>query len=194
MRELQCKPVVLLDVDGVLADFVTPVLAEINARTGGEYTYEEINGWDIYAALNVDPTVGRLVDNVIQQPGFCAGLREYPGVAKFLELLRERADVIAVTAPFEGAHWIGERLTWLADRGFSKRDIVFTNRKELVRGDYLIDDKASTVGTWEDVHPLGRGILYNRPWNRRERNLGYFAADNFEGVLSAIEEDQRDRS
>ena len=45
------KPRVLVDVDGVLADFLTPAFKIIEKLTGRLYRPEEIKQWDIFETI-----------------------------------------------------------------------------------------------------------------------------------------------
>lgn len=183
------RPKVLLDIDGVVLDFVSPVLRLINDRTGGDFVESDVTGWDIYQALGVDKEVARLVDAAIMQPGFCANLEPYEGAVKGLIMLRELADVYPVTAPFAGPNWIGEREVALTALGFDRRDIVFTHNKSLVTGDFIVDDKASTLVSWQIAHPDGVPILMSRPWNAAERaGTPGLAVSTWLGLYNAIEE------
>lgn len=164
------KPVFLLDIDGVVADFATPVVRAINERLGTVYTTEDVHDWDIYGSLEVPPSVCTAIDERICTKGFCASLEPYPEAIDGVEQLREIAHVVAVTAPFDSDYWMREREQWLIHRfGFRREDIIFTSAKHIVVGDALIDDKASTVEKWR-VERTGTGVLFSRPWNRSHNN------------------------
>lgn len=173
----QVKPTILLDIDGVTANFVRPVLDAVTALTGKTYTDDDVTEWDMYKALGVSPEVGKAADEVIKTKGFCRSLRLYDGAREGVEELRRFADVYAVTAPFDSDYWMREREQWLvAELGFSRYDIVPTHAKHMVAGDVLIDDKTSTLVKWqEQPHTLGAGILFSQPWNKADAWGGHRA-------------------
>lgn len=163
------RPLVHLDCDGVLSDFTTPVLRlisdEVEKATGKpvRYSDDDIYDWDIYGSLKVDTHIARRVDDQIKQKGFCARLQPYQDALSGVKALREFADVHVVTSPFDSDYWERERRLWLQEHfGFKSSDVTQTSAKHHVDGDFLVDDKASTVEGWEH----GRGILFHRPWNR----------------------------
>jgi 5'(3')-deoxyribonucleotidase len=162
-------PRVLLDIDGVCADFVTPVLAAAGRMMGREFVLDDVHQWDILQAIGADAEVIAAVDRVIEQPGFCASLQVYPGVHEGLKQLRQYYEVVVVTSPFTGPHWVAERDAWLRrELGFAKSDIVHTAGKRVCAGDVLIDDKDSTLVEWATYHPEGLPILFDQPWNRKD--------------------------
>lgn len=158
---------ILVDVDGVMADFVTPVVNLVNNELGTDYTAEDIDEWEVLDALDVPPRQRELVRKAICSPGFCRGFKVYPGVEKGLAKLRKFGRVIALTAPFESPFWEYERRKWLQEElGFSKHDIMSGSGKEICDADFLIDDKPSNVINWQEEDFISRrGILLKQTWN-----------------------------
>ncbi len=159
---------ILLDIDGVIADFVTPVVRYINELTGYDYKNEDVTEWDIAKCLKLAPRQSSQLDEYIRTENFCLMLSGYAGADEALGGLRELADVYAVTAPFKNSpFWMPERARWLADRaGFDLNKVVFASEKQVCAGDVLIDDKCSTLVTWMQHHPKKRTVLLNQTWNK----------------------------
>ena len=137
--------IVLLDVDGVLADFLGGV-----RRVVAEVTDQPV---PLRQTIYTDDLVGEVAAHWLRRSAevaFCAGLEPYPGVPEAVEELRRVADVVAVTAPLKHCTgWEGVRRAWLAKHyGFAARDVVFTSRKDLVFGDVLVDDHFDHVEPW----------------------------------------------
>lgn len=95
----------------------------------------------------------------ILEPGFYRNLNPLPGAITFIQKLLDNGhEIIFVTIPPKGnptaAHekeiWIEEHLRLRGE------NVVFTRRKELIRGDVLIDDKPSNLEKFQ-----GRRILYD---------------------------------
>lgn len=180
------RPVILLDIDGVVCDFVAPVLAEVNRLMGSTRTADDVTGWDIYTSLGASAAVGEQVNNLIRTEGFCRSLKAYEGAREGVDALREFADVHPVTAPFNGPHWIREREAWLIEFGFDRKDIVYTDAKYLICGDAIIDDKTSTLVRWGE-RQRGCPVLFSRPWNLADAYEG--RASNWPslvGILKAL--------
>lgn len=155
---------ILLDVDGVLADFVGPVISWANGlRRAGDppYTRQGITEFDLLKAWGIGHMWGEL-DRLVVRPGFCDALDPVPGAREFLFDLQQVADVVIVTSPWKSSPtWCFERRNWLEKRLGYTGEVVFTKRKDLVRGDVLIDDAAEHTDTFPGV-----GLLLDQPWNQ----------------------------
>lgn len=153
---------ILLDVDGVLADFVQPVLDYAKTLTGRTYTHEDVTQWDIAAAIGVGPELWA----VTKKPGFCEALAVIPGSQEMVKQLQAIGDVYIATSPTSSLTWAGERATWLR-RHFDipQKKIISTHAKYAISGHFLIDDKAANLMNWEDENPDGVAILVAAPWN-----------------------------
>lgn len=153
---------VLVDVDGVLADF------EGHARKEAGYT-SEVTEMDFGMCLtNVERAN---VENSAIRMGFCASIPLYVGAQRFIRLLHESHDVYAVTAPWQSStHWEYERRRWLRVAGFDRDKIIScpSAAKALIGGDVLIEDTPSTLVRWLHAHPNGLGLLRDLPWNQLE--------------------------
>lgn len=167
------RPVVLLDIDGVCADFVGAVLREVQGITGRVYTPEDVTQWELNDALNLPQEVRDQLEDAITSNGFCTLIEPYPEAYDGLLRLRELADVYALTTPYDSMYWMYERKQWLTDRfDFSHREIIYAHTKHLVRGDVLIDDKTETVVGWQRANDDLGGIVFDRPWNRNDKWSG----------------------
>lgn len=150
--------VVGIDVDDVVADFVTAWLAVYNDSHNENVSPENISEWnigkfvkfpnDIYKILKV----GDLYDLVKPVKDSVDGVN----------LIRkcECRVVFVTSSPIETA---GVKFKWLNDNGFcvDKKDYVEMDDKSLFKGNLLIDDRPENILNFE-----GEGILYDRPWNR----------------------------
>lgn len=150
----------LLDVDGVLADFAGALLL----WAGPKYAREQLIEWDLLKALGLDHRQ-RNFDAYAGEPGFCESLQVLDGAREFVESLRAFANVVVVTSPYSAARlWTFERLRWLERHfGITKHDVIFAKRKELVRGDFMVDDRPENVEAFAAAG--GRSLLMSQPWN-----------------------------
>jgi 5'(3')-deoxyribonucleotidase len=161
---------VLLDVDGVIADFTGKVLSEIERILGRYYEPHQVTQWSIKDALGLsDRDWKRVVDEVICREGFAYFLDPYPGaVAAVKELAADH--VYFVTSPWHSSEtWCHDRTEWLC-KHFGQaqgRKVIHTGHKHLVDGDVLVDDKPETVFEWARVNVRRVGVLWDRPYNQR---------------------------
>ncbi len=187
--------IILVDCDGVLADFIGTLCTELAPR-GIKKSPNEIHHWDLTESL--DPEEMKVATQVMTAPGFCASLDWYEGAIELVKGLSLIGEVHAVTAPLKGnPTWMHERLGWLSSEVQSDRiHFVSGKYKHLVRGDVLIEDHPGNAYAWLEANPQGTAILIDRPWNSdkareyrwHERML---RASSFDGVISTVMECSR---
>lgn len=160
------RPLVLLDCDEVLADFVGSVLSAAAEETGFEYRREEFHTWDIFDQIGGGPEVVSAIRRRVSEPGFCSQILPLPGAVEGFELLTEMADVYVVTTAWNSPTWMAERERWLARHFRLHRDhVIFATHKYLVHGDFFVDDKPDNVRLW-DAHRDGVALLWDAGHNR----------------------------
>lgn len=188
---------ILIDVDGVVVDFVTPVLETLHLINGNTYALDMVTEWDIVRCLGLDRDDWAECTQMIQAPGFARNLKPLPGAIEAVKLLSKDHDVYFCTADWRGSTtWVYDRNHFLTDHfGPVGKKTIHTSFKERVYGDILIEDKASTVLNW--TKRWGNlAMLIDRPYNRRFRdaddNLVEVPAEtnrvyNWEQILGQIE-------
>lgn len=156
---------ILLDVDGVLADFTEGTRREILAVTGEDVPAHRFTDYNLLYAVGIRHR--EAIRGAWMRQGWCASIPPYEGMKEAVERLRAHHEVFFVTSPFPDAqHWTWERTQWLKEHfGAGDRDIVFTHAKHVVRGDVLVDDKPSNVIEWCNHHPDKWGVLWAQPYN-----------------------------
>lgn len=163
------RPRVLLDCDGVLADFIGSALITVNNLFGTSYVHDDVTQFDIAASLGLSKEAGARMKRVIgSAPRFAADLAVFPGAVAGVKALREIADVFVVTSSWDSNEtWEFDRKAWLR-RNFDihHHEIVFTAAKHICVGDFLVDDKTSTVEKWQAHHPCGMAVQWQTPHNR----------------------------
>jgi 5'(3')-deoxyribonucleotidase len=175
---------ILLDIDGVICRFAQTYLECLVVLTGRIHSEDEVTTWDFSKSV-ASPEEDAQVWHLIERPDVVSRLEEYPGAMVFLEALRTRGQVVAVTSPANTPRWCYERAQWLRDRRFTSRQIVFASDKALVRGDVLIDDHPDNVQAFVDAG--GVGILLDRPWNRNAEGQNAFRAVDYAEVLYLVD-------
>lgn len=167
----------LLDVDGILADFITPALAEVTKLTGVLYAHDTVRQWDIMESLGIPDDVAKTAYQNMRCQGFCASINHYPGSVEGVDLLREVCDLYIVTAPLGGPHWAHERETWLWERfKISRKKVISTSAKYKCVGDVFVDDKTANLEEWQLAHPTGCAIRWealsnsSEPWGGIKTN------------------------
>lgn len=158
---------VLVDMDGVLADFEAAFLAAWR-HNNPSLSYVEVADRDVFYVKDQYPLEHReLVHAVHGVEGF---FRSLPPVEGALVAMEEMAsaglDVFICTAPLtsnlfcasEKHAWVQEHLgkPWL------KRTVVASD-KTLVRGDFLVDDRPLVDGL---LTPTWQHVVFGAPYNQ----------------------------
>jgi hypothetical protein len=143
----------LLDCDGVLADFV------------GEWLRRLGMPWHVPTTYDLSCTglpLPRIRDAKLWAEGRVGLLDPYPGVYTTLRTLRSRYDVYCVSALMhcQRRYWLEDVLDFPSDR------IVLTKAKHKIPGAIFVDDHPPTVRAWQDAHPFGLGYVMNRSYNQ----------------------------
>lgn len=152
---------ILLDVDGVLADFVGAVLKLINKPD------VKVDRWDFHEQLGM--TANELW-KVIDSSGhdFWANMPMLPwyiDIVAMLAAYRVTKNTVLCTSPSLSDGCNSGKVAWIRKNfpGFSRRFII-TPCKHLLRGDFiLIDDSDENCKRfWESRQ---EAILFPQPWN-----------------------------
>lgn len=158
------RPVVVLDVDGVLADFVGATLQFLE-RNYGVYA-DDLKSWDFldHPALRAYQKVAK---GHWATPEFCANLAPLPGTVAAVQQIRVWADIKFATSPMStNPTWIPERNAWLATYfGAQEGDVLHTHKKSESPGHIFVDDKYDNVVEYQQVHPTALVFLRTQSYN-----------------------------
>lgn len=167
--KVRAKKRILLDVDGVFANFIAGCLPHVHWITGRRHDHDDVDQFMIEKALDLDTDETRFLYEQVATEGWCRRLPAYQGAKEAIIALREFSEVWAVTQPYPSRTWAHERDTWLVEGfGFDINDVlhVRSKAKHAIDGDVLIEDKPSTLIEWQEWHPDGYGILFERAYNK----------------------------
>jgi 5'(3')-deoxyribonucleotidase len=162
---------VLLDCDGVLADFVSAALDIVWEEFGLRFLPAEVTEFDIMKSLGFGPEDSARFKRLVGgEEGLASTLAVYPGAQEGVARLREIAEVYIVTSPFgSNPTWTHDREAWLKRHfGIKSSHVVHARAKHLCVGDMLVDDKAEAVDRWRTAHPNGVPVLWSTLHNRRD--------------------------
>jgi len=190
----QKRPLVLLDVDGVLADFVGGVLEIVEDVTGLARDREEIDRFDFCDALGVGVDDARVIKRAMASRGFCDCLAPCEGARDGVRALQEIAEVRVITTPWDSSEtWTYERESWLW-RHFKipAKHVMHVREKFRVPADAFVDDKTSAVREWRDAWPDRFAIRWNTPNNARDQWDGIRCSD-WKWLASMIDVDANER-
>lgn len=152
---------ILIDMDDTIESLLKAWVSGVNRKYGRSVSHEDVGSWDVSTAFP-----GLTHEQVYAVPlenGFWKTVEPIPGAAAAMQhFMAAGHEVFIVTAtPYES---VTEKMTDVLFRYFpflSWKQLIITSRKQLIRGDVLIDD---------GIHNLEGGdyikILMTAPHNR----------------------------
>lgn len=163
----------LLDVDGVLADFIQLFLDALLESCGIKKKREDVTDWNIHTALGLDRKQTEATYSLLRMPGRAYSMRVYPGVVEAVQKLTTIADVYFVTSSFGSPTWDYDRTQWLAQHFGAEqgKKVAYTMSgfpKYICSGDVFVDDKPANVNSWGKHNPNGVPVLWSQPYNSKE--------------------------
>lgn len=167
------RPVVGVDIDGVLGNQVVGVLERVNARLGLSLSYEDVVDWDIPLG---DTSFVPEITNAMLDPEFILAMPVHPGAQDLLSTLRDRyfVKILTVRPPETEpltARWLKEhRLTY--DALATAREA----RKSLYEVDILIDDYVGNLVDFLE-NTTGVAVIVDQPWNQDATALDTWLGD-----------------
>jgi len=176
---------ILIDMDGVIADFDTEFLLRWRSRHPDKpYVPLEARS-TFYVKDSYPEELKPLAAEILLEPSFFRDMAPMPGAREALEEMSALGlEVFICTSPLstynncvlEKYEWVERVLgpAWV-------RQVILTKDKTVIKGNFLIDDKPLITGV--EPNPEWEHILYDRPYNRgiNRRRITW---DNWKEVLA----------
>ena len=176
---------ILLDLDGVLADFERGFILAWQRAYPGLATVAFEDRINFHLAEDYPEAQRPLAQALMTAPGFISGLPPVPGAIEgYRALIATGLDVHICTSPLRvHTHCVGEKFEWVGRHlGTAAAErMIMTRDKTLVRGDLLIDDRPALRGT---MAPGWRHILFDAPYNRIVTDKPRMDWSNWRSVLA----------
>ncbi|MGH9615491.1 MAG: 5' nucleotidase, NT5C type [Acidobacteriaceae bacterium] len=166
---------VAVDMDEVMADTLGELLARYSCEQNTSLTKQDIQGKWLWQAL---PPEGQdLIDAYLASDVFFEDVPIIPGSQEVLLRMSRRYEVFIATAAMAFPNSFGAKYRWLR-RHFdflSPQNFVFCGDKSILHADYLIDDMARNLASFQ-----GEGILFTAPHNIH--TTGYRRVDDWQDI------------
>ena len=165
------KPIIYLDMDGVLADFFTPALqlCEVDRLPATRPLEYNIVPW-INAVREEDSLVTltdkEVWDRIAQHPGFWQTLPKYEWADELIDFLSYSAELHIVSWPQPYSSCYAEKFAWLRDNVKRQLPLILMKDKHLLAkpNTCLIDDCPSNATKFIDCG--GYAMQFPQPWNK----------------------------
>lgn len=148
---------IIVDMDEVLADTYHEFGRRYVDRFGETVPTEALIGKKYY-----DLPAAAELRNEMYKPGFFRHLPVMENAVEVLQELYARHEVFIVTTATEFKFSMLDKWEWLEEHFpfIHHSRMVFCGNKAIVHGDYMIDDKARNLATFN-----GTGLLFDSPHN-----------------------------
>lgn len=178
----------LIDTDGVLADFVGHVITYLRAdghdvREGQFTEYDLVN--------NMDKACARAFTRLAGNENFCFSVPRLPNAQETLKALISKGhNVLLVTSLWIAPCWEKARTEWfeslLSSKALQKIEFQFVTAEERVNmpGDVLVEDKLKTLVNWSRTNR--KSFLINQVWNAGILPTGCIRLPTFTSILEHL--------
>lgn len=157
---------ILLDMDGITADFFGPLLEEYHRRTGECVPISQITEWDMGKNVSHPDTIFQ----IFHEHGFFENLPPVSGaieaIKRFLDLGHE---VVIVSAPCT-PHSAAEKIRWCAKHlpFMDPKNLILCHHKYkyTISGDVIVDDNAETASKYVQKNQNSVALTLAYPYNK----------------------------
>lgn len=156
----------LIDMDGVLVDFVPHWLNYLNLFEGIDLKPEHMTKYALHeteaGAAAVKGNDVKALYRPFTTPGFFRTAPMMPGAREFIrklqELERTRAFQFFIVTHPSGPDSAKEKIEWL-EKTFGPVKTIMTNHKYLINGDMLVDDCVEYVHRFIRAQPNAKALI-----------------------------------
>jgi 5'-nucleotidase len=182
------QPIILVDMDGVIADFEGGFLDEWKRRHPTEPAVSLEQRSKFYI-VDQYPKLRGSVRDIFKSRNFFLNLKPIPGsISAIRELASMGLEVFICSSPIDDYRYcVAEKYAWVDQNLGTEwvRKLILTKDKTLIDANVLIDDRPEVVGVV--TPPKWEHIIYDQPYNRRVVNKQRLTWNNWREVLSSVE-------
>ncbi len=153
------KPILLIDQDDVLAEYILGVTEAFNKKHNTKFTTSDCISWDLFSVF------GENIAEIMHEPELFRHLAPADNAVEVFQRLYESklfemyivtaANPKAVKAKYE---WIQQYLPF-----FPQERVIICMHKFMIKGDYLLDDGMHNIEAFSEAG--GVPIVFERPHN-----------------------------
>lgn len=178
MNRKSKKPRVLIDVDGVLRDFIGG-LKEVYLREFPGHEIKPVISRNLEEFFPLGKEIYEFMDKHHAWE-ILANAPPYPGAIEALQRWEDVFEIVIVTAqPPQGRH---PTLLWLAKHRVPTNEIHITFDKELIPGVALLDDFVDNLESFASTDRLA--VCLDQPWNKEWNGPRVKSVDEFFNLVS----------
>ena len=181
------KPVGIIDMDMTIADTNTRMIERLNQYFDLELKQSKVFDYFGDHEILTSLVTQKQQEEVFSRDSFFLSLDPIDGAQVALERLGYNFDIYIVTAPWMSAkrpymdkyEWLEKHFPQLANK------IIPTAHKQMIYGDFMVDDHIPFCKKWKKHHPYGIVVSLEYPWTNR--NVVDIVAPNWNILARKIE-------
>lgn len=154
------KPVLLIDQDDVLAEYIKGVVESFNEKYQTNYSTEDCVCWDLVSVF------GEEILEIMHQPKLFRQLEPVTEAIETFKRLYESDlfEMYIVTAAHPSSveakyEWIKQYMPF-----FPQSHMIISSVKYMIKGDYLLDDGMHNIVAFKEAG--GTPVIFDRPHNQ----------------------------
>lgn len=153
-------------MDDVMADTHAKFVQLYLSGETPRYTLEQLKEKSFHELFDEDEY--QTLSQKVYEPGFFTDIPVMEGAQEVIAGLMDKYEVFVASAAQEFPNSLREKWDWLQQHfpAISWRNYVFLGDKSILNADYLIDDLARNLRTFQ-----GEGLLFDALHNRDEVNF-----------------------
>lgn len=124
-----------------------------------------------------------LLKKIYCSEGFFLRLKPIKGSLEALSKMSQNHEVFLCTSPLrKNIYSPKEKFEWVANHlGYNWTEkIIIAKDKTMIRGDILIDDRPSVIGSQD---PLWEHVLYSQPYNNHVKDKRRITWENWQPIF-----------
>jgi 5'(3')-deoxyribonucleotidase len=162
---------IMLDCDGVLADWLGHVLSKI----GSGFRVEDCDVADMRAFLrrHRGQEAADKFEATCAKQSFVATQPVLPWANELVSLARNSGELLIATAPWQACiGWHDARIWWLKKKlNIKPQSVMVGAAKHWLSADVFVDDIPENIIPWCNENPKGKGFLIAWPYNAKHPSL-----------------------
>ena len=170
------KKIVLVDMDGVLANFYPQFIEMEYKETGIQI---DINKLDGILEQDAFPSFHKLVNS----PGFFRTVPLIEGSVEGLKYLNDKYDVIIASSATEFPNSLVDKHAWLGEHFpfINWKQMIFCGSKSNIQGDVMIDDHPKNLSNFD-----GQRILFSEPHNAFVNDESFRRVSGWKEIMTIL--------
>lgn len=174
---------ILVDMDGVTADFLGHWCHVFNTRYNRNVQPFDIETWRMHESI--PGTTREQCEDLIWEPGFFLHLKPIPKAIETLTQFHQQGhEIVFLTACLAGHE---DKLAWLNRYFTFPFKSIFTTEKYMVQGNVFLDDNHENLKAWAEAWPDGVAVCFHAAYNREWQGYRVYDWKAFRFLIESLE-------